>query len=337
MIACLAASLSAVNAAPVRHAFRVTNWSGGAYSDDQTKAFARCAATKPGPAGTAISYSVDRQFRWRVTLSNPAWNFIKGAEQNVILTVGKATSVMRANAIAIDRAVLELQTNDPILLFATLRIAQQLRVIVGGLVLEFSLDGGEEVLSALTKCLLRSTRYYQGVKSSKSIFDTHNVTPKSATQVEAVALVANIIAYARVADSQMLTTSERVSILPTDAAWKVGLITAGLTILEAPIPNERIVEAVIARSLPACHGGFFFISLPYVINKVSIVRMFVSCQTTETTTSSYYLVIPRPKAGHYVLSIVSTGSSFFGIAHRAADAYEAKLRAVIMLAVSKLP
>ena len=336
VVTCLAASLNTVEAASVRNAFRVTTWSGGAYSDDQTKAFERCAATKPGTAGTDISYSVDRQFRWRATLSNPAWNFIKGAEQNVRLTIGEANGLIHASAVAIGRTVLELQTNDPILFFAQLRIARQLRVIVGGLVLGFSLDGGEEVLSALTQCVLRSTRYYQSAKSTSSIFDSYKAASKSAIQTEATALVSKIIAYARVADSRMLTATEDISSFPIDAAWKVGLIMAGVTILEAPLPSERIVEAIIVRSLLACHGGFFFISLSDTINRAPIARIFVSCQTTETTTSSYQLVIPRPKAGHYVLSVVSTGSSFIGIAHRTADAYEARLRAIIMLAISNL-
>jgi hypothetical protein len=216
-----------------------------------------------------------------------------------------------------------------------LRIAQKMRITIGGLVLEPSLEGGEQVLSALTECALQFTHSYQGAKSNTSIFDSRQTASKE-IHTEAIALVSNIIAYARVPNSQSLPTLTDLSGLPIDAGWKVGLITAGVTVLDAPLAKERIAEEIIAHALRFCRGGFFFVSLPDAIDNMPIARVFDSCETTETTTSSYHLVIARPKAGHYVFSLLSTGSSLFGLAHRSADQYEATLRAIVMLAIEKL-
>jgi hypothetical protein len=335
VIGCLALSLSVAQAAHLRSKFKVGSWSGGAYFDDQKKTLDRCTATRPSLEGGDISYSVDREFQWSVTLSNPAWNFIKGARQSVILTVGQPPASMNAHAIAIDRAILKLQVADPMALFAKLRIAQKIRIIIGGLVLDLPLEGGEEVLSALTQCALRATHSYQSVKPSLSVFDSRQA-PSKATRAEAAALVSNIIAYAHVENSQALPTMMDLSGLPVDAGWKVGLVTAGVTILESPLPQERIVEDLIARSRRACRGGFFFVTLSDKVNDSPAGRVYDSCQTSETTNSSYHLVITRPKTGAYVLSLLSTGSSFFGAAHRLADQYEARLRSVVMLAIDQL-
>ena len=240
-----------------------------------------------------------------------------------------------ATAIAIENSVLELQANDPILLFAKLRIAQRMRLILGGLGLDFSLFGSDQVLSALTECLLRSTNSYRKMKSNNALFDDRDPSAALAARKEATALVSRIIEYARVRDSKVLPSDEGFT-LPADAAWQAGLVTAAVTIAEAPLPREQVAEAVVSNVLQACRGGFFFVSLPDTINNSPAMRVFTSCQTAETTTSGHYLILRRPKAGHYIVAVIGAGSSFFGIAHRSADEYETRLRTVIALAINKL-
>ena len=331
MIVGAAASGGSAQAASVRNSLNVPNWSGGAYLNERTKAFERCAATKGGGEGTSISYSVDQEYRWNVSLSNPAWNFVKGATQVVNLKIGDA-NVSSATAIAVDKTVLELQSLDPITFFAWFRVARQLHIGIGGLLLEFSLDGGEEVLSALTQCVLRATNFSKIEKSRSAILDSHD-SSDAAKQKEALAIVSDIISYSHMPDSKVLPAAEEFFNLTPDATWKVGLVTNHLIIFDVPIPIASVSEALVARSSRACQRGFFFISLPDKINKLEIERTFTSCQTTETTISSHFLVIPRSKSGYYILSVVSTGSSFLPVAHRAAAEYDARLRSIIMTAI----
>jgi hypothetical protein len=322
---------SCAYAANIRNSLNVPNWSGGAYLNERTKVFDRCAATKGSGEGTSISYSVDQEYHWNVSLSNPAWNFVKGAIQVVNLKIGDE-NVSNATAIAVDKTVLELQTSDPITFFARFRVARQLRIGIGGLLLEFSLDGGEEVLSALTQCVLRATNFSKIEKARSAILDSHDASDV-AKQKEASAIVADIISYSHLPDSKVLPAAEQFFNLTADATWKIGLITNHLIIFDVPIPIASVSEALIARSSRACQRGFFFISQPDKINQLQIERTFTSCQATETTISSHFLVIPRSKSGYYILAVVSTGSSFLPIAHRAAADYEARLRSIVMTAI----
>lgn len=334
LICFLAVGSRPVEAGPIKDAFRLGNWSGGAYFDDQTRAFEGCSAKTVNADGAAIAYSVNREFRWSVILSNPKWNFIAGTSRSLGLQIGDARPFADARVIATGRTAFELQTRDPILLFAELRAAQKIRLTIGGLVFGFSLYGGEEVLSDLTQCVLHETRTYRKTKSINSISALHDTVPQQEKHKEAVALASAIIAYAHVANSKMLDPAADFSNFPIDAAWRVGLVTAGLTITKVSFSSEQIADSMTASALRACGNGFFFISLPDKIDEVPIVRLFVSCQTSETTTSTYHLIIPRPKQGHYITTVVGSGSSLIGIAHKAANEYQARLRRVIMQAIS---
>jgi hypothetical protein len=335
-LACIALSQGGADGATLRNKFHVTSWSGGAYFDNGNKTFERCRATKSGPEGVELSFSVDRDLHWRVTLSNPAWAFVQGAKQYVNLTIGDPPTYLDASVAAIDRSELELHVADAVGLFAKLRIAPKMRLVIGGLVLDIPMDGGEQVLSALTKCVLRSAHHLSGGKSDAGLGAAPQGSSK-AIQTEAAALAANIIAYARIPNSKPVPAPGELSGVPVDAAWKVDLITAGVTILEAPQPKEQIANVIAARGQKSCRDGFFYITATGEIDKIPIMRLFVSCETTETTNSSYHLIVPRPKGGHYIFTVSSTASAFIALPHRQADAYEERLRAVVTVAINKLP
>ena len=134
---------------------------------------------------------------------------------------------MRAGALVTDRASVELQVNDSIALFSKLRMARQLRVSIGGFSLEFVLDGGDEVLTALTECALKQTRARRDPKARNSSFDLRTASIAADVREEAVALVTNIISYVGLADSQMVPPGDDVPGLPIDVGWKAGLVLAG--------------------------------------------------------------------------------------------------------------
>ena len=309
----------------------IPGWTGVVSSNEQSRAFERCAATKTIAEGTSISYSVDHNYRWTISLSNPTWNFMPGVNYAVILKIGDS-ELVRATAAAGDKTTLDLKSSDPIAFFARFRIARTLHVGIGGLHLEFTLDGGEEIFSALTQCALRATHFAKSEKAKSAILDSHDAA-NDARQKEAAKLVANIVSYSHMPDTKIQPTGEEFAAIKADATWKTGLVTAHLVIFENAAPMTGIADALIARSFRTCQGGFFFLSLPDKINETQIERVFASCQTTETTISNHYLVIPRPKSGYYILAVTSTGSSFISIAHKAADEYEARLRSIITTAI----
>ena len=332
---CLLAGAGAAEAAKLTSPFRVANWSGGALADDQTKAFDRCVATTQDAKGTSITYSINHEFRWGVALSNPSWNFIKGAALSLILRMGQEREPFNANAMVTDRSVLELQVKDPIALFSKLRNVRELRVVIGGLALEMALTGGDEVLSALTQCALRATRFRQNPKLKEPLFVARDPGDTS-LQEEARTIVAHLVAYAALRDSQMLTSPESFAEVPADIAWKGGLVTGGLTVLNTQSPIEPVENGLIERGIRTCRGGFFFASVTDTIDQTPTERIFTTCQTPESTTTLHHMVIERPKGGFYLLSLRSVAGGFSGIAQRALDEYEERIRAVIMVAIKKL-
>jgi hypothetical protein len=332
---CLVVSATPAPAAPMTSPFRAANWSGGALNNEQTKAFDRCVATTQDPKGNVITYSVNHQYQWGVALSNPTWNFVKGASLNLVLKIGQSADLLGATALATDKSVLEIQVKDTILLFSKLRGAREFRVAVGGLILELPLGAGDEALSALTQCAMRATRFRQNAKSKNSIFDSHDSTDPE-IQEEAKTLVANIIAYAASREAQILPKVDDFAEVPVDAAWKAGLVTVGVTIVDTHDAIQDVQDALVERGVRSCRGGFFFMPLPGTIDQAPIARVFTTCQTPEAVMTLYHLVIERPKGGFYVLSMRTTGSGFGGVAQKAVDEYEDRIRAVLMISIKKL-
>ena len=314
-----------------KFAINLPDWSGGASHNARTKAFEGCTATRTAGEPVRISFTVDRDFRWHVVFADAAWNFIKNTRQNVKVRVDDE-ELVSATALAREPDVLALETSDPISLFAQLRSARRLRVIIGGLLLDFPLDGGEEALSSLTQCVLRSTHDRRYATAGADLFDLGDAA-KMADAKEAAALATRIIEYSGIAESRILPPGQGSFVLPVDAGWKAGPVTGGVTIVKAPLPIVRIAQAIVARSLRACKGGFFFITRPEELNKSPIERIFTSCHLLESTTSAHHIVMHRPELGYYVISVVAVGSSFIGLPHKAANVYQARVRAVLGVAV----
>jgi len=64
---------TAVQAAGPTRVFPFGLWSGGAYTDDQTGAFSRCAAYVPNNSGVVTVVTVDRSFDWSLRFVDPGW------------------------------------------------------------------------------------------------------------------------------------------------------------------------------------------------------------------------------------------------------------------------
>ena len=64
---------TAVQAAGPTRVFPFGLWSGGAYTEDQTGAFSRCAAYVPNNSGVVTVVTVDRSFDWSLRFVDPGW------------------------------------------------------------------------------------------------------------------------------------------------------------------------------------------------------------------------------------------------------------------------
>jgi hypothetical protein len=328
ILALLASSQSAV--AGVLDSFRTGDWRGFAYSDAYRQ-FDRCSATKVSE-GASVTYSVDRQLHWSLRLSNPNWTFIKGASSSLTLKIDDLQPVT-GSAKAIDKTRLEFSPRDEIGFFADLRVAHELRAVMGGLLLHFSLDGGTETLSALTQCVTRFARY--PINSKTKIFDA-NASPSAARAKEAGDLAKLIISYSRVPKSQIIPP-ENKSNFPADATWKVdALVSTRLTVLESKVSLPDLLTAIASQASRECRGGFFFITKLEQNSGNLTGQAYSSCQTLDGITANYHLVFPRPKQGHYLITEATSGSSYINTGFRLARAYRANLHSIVMVAAQHL-
>jgi len=329
---CLASLMVNGATAAATKPFRIANWSGAAYSGDQTRQFERCAASFTNAGGIVISYAVDRDYRWHLSFSNPTWNFIEGYSWNSSLKLGDG-SVLRSRAVVVGSSNLEIRTEDGLSLFAALWTASQLQVTAGGLTFEFELISSNEVLSALAQCVLRQTGVAPRQNTARL---AGRIDP--AARDEAKAFATEILSYARIADVQMLPPSAAPAEGQAAAAWKTQLVTSTVDVVEAA--NIGRVDAmpmrIVEGDLRKCRGGFFFTSAMQEIDQLKVARTFTSCQTPESTIFVYYIAIARPKGGFYLLSSRSLGGGFGSVAQQQTELVDAKLRAVLMTAVSKV-
>jgi hypothetical protein len=322
---------SAPTSAGTLTSFRVNDWRGFAYSDDARK-FERCSATK-ALKGINITYSVDRQFGWSLRLSNPDWTFTKGAETGLILKIDELEPVS-GRATALEKDLIEFVSRDQIRFFADLRLARELRVVMGGLVFRLPVFDGSEALSALTQCAIRFSHF--PINRNAKIISTDHLDSKARTK-EAGALAKLILSYARVSRSQLETVPEDRPDTAPDAAWVLDtLVTTSIKIVDGANQLIKLANDVVSSRHRSCEGGFFFIALPEEVSGLSMGRIYSSCQTADGLSATYDLLVPRPKTGYYVINETTKGSPYILVGFRLLRAYEVNLRSVTPLAVREL-
>jgi hypothetical protein len=329
-----------VHAATVTNPIRIANWSGGSYSKENSKQFDHCGASATSSGGNAISYSVNREYRWRLTFSNPAWNFTSGLSLNLLLAMGERDHI-RGRAVAVEKQVLEVVVDDNISLFARLAMGGQMKVTAGGLAFEFQLADSDEVLTALAQCVMRSTGIAQNTKSKRpGAQRAAQPAPAldAAADEEARALAADLVGYAGITGARMSSLGEGSAEPRAAAVWKAGLVTGTVSVLG---PNdvakvEEMPDKLIDSEARKCPGGLFFLSELDAIDQSPVARVFTSCKAPEATTWSYYLAVPRPNGGLFLLSTMTKGSGFAGAVQRQAELVDAKVRATIMTSLRRL-
>ena len=329
-----------VNAATVTNPIRIANWSGGSYSKENSKQFDHCGASATNAGGIAISYSVNREYRWRLTFSNPAWNFTSGLSLNLVLAMGERDH-MRGRAVAVEKQALEVVVEDNISLFARLAMGGQMKVTAGGLAFEFQLADSDEVLTALAQCVMRSTGIAQNTKSKRpGAQRAAQPAPvaDAAADDEAKALAADLVGYAGITGARMSSPGEGSAELRVAVVWKAGLVTGTVSVLGPgdAAKVEEMPDKLIDGEARKCPGGLFFVSELDAIDQSPVARVFTSCKAPEAITSIYYLAVPRPNGGVFLLSTMTRGSGFAGAVQRQAELVDAKVRAIITTSLRRL-
>jgi hypothetical protein len=328
----VAATSRLATAAPIT--IKAANWSGGAGYQGPGKQFDRCFAASTNTNGIAISYAMDRQLRWSLTISNADWAFTNDFSLSVSLNLDGRP--FRGRAFMRENSSLQIEIEDQIALFATLRMAAKLRVTAGALAIEFDLANSSEALSAVAQCALK----YVGSRGANSPVKGKPVRIESTrdgeAQKEAVGFATTMKEYAGIGSFRVLATGDGLPGSIAAVGWKADSAGGGVTILP-PSSAARVIDVrnqLIELEQRRCRGEYFFVTAVDIIEQIEVARVYVACKMTDSTAITYYTAVPRSKGGAYVMTSAS-GQGFALILQRETETADAKLRGAVSKALRR--
>lgn len=321
--------------------FRISDWVGRAYWNKQEKQFDHCSAQLTNADKITMIYSLNRQYVWSLELSSPAWNFIKGSSFQVAFKLGDRGN-LRAQTVATEAQLVQVQLPDSLALFESFRRTVEMSFIAGGLTSRFDLAFNNQVLTALTKCVVRNNASPRS-HAAITTWLKSSVDPKSRTNNdvsihnEAAALATNIMTESTIPKAASMPQNSVPAGLTGDAFWKVDKLFFTVSILSHETSAlDDIPNLIIGGDAQRCRGDLFAGAKIDVFGTLRVARAITNCLTQEATTTVYYLAVPRKLGGIYLLATVTNGFELTALGEQTAEDVDAKVRASIVVALAKL-
>lgn len=327
---------SPLEAAPMQN-FRVNQWFAGSYSNDTTKMFSHCAAQARYNSGVLMLFSIGRNYDWNLSFAHPDWNLTQG-EKFPIEFVVDGMSPVSAQAVAIHKDQVKVPLPDSVPLFQKFRKGNRLTVAAAGQTFHFSLTDTAQLLPALMRCVAANVPLPPG-SMAKNPFAAANTAPLDASAPrssvsshgEATALMANVLSRSGIPGFELIAPAEIPTSLKADAVWKAGKTVGTLQIVESS-KLQDVPAQLIASDAKSCRGEYFSGSAPDENGDGSVARVFTGCRSKETTTTIYYVAVPRPKGGFYLFATLDDGRGEAGT--QPAKELDASIRKAVFQTVS---
>jgi len=279
---------------------------------------------------------------WTFELSNPSWNFPKGSTFEVAFGSGNR-SYFRQSVAALEPQLVRVLLPDSVNSFEAFRRLPKLELVAGGLTSQFDLNYGNQVLTALVKCV---QRYGATAKSRAAVAawlrspigPAKRPSADPGIQKEASSLAANIVSEADITNATTLKPNDSLPEARSDAAWKVGEIIFTVSILsQGDMPEiGDLTDLIIGGDAQNCRGDFFSGAMLDAIETVNVARAYTNCQTPQTSASIYYFVAPRKQGGLYLVKTIANGVEVTPTGEKNAKDLDGKIRASFMAALAKL-
>ena len=326
---------SGVSVAKTIKPLQISGWSGGATVDNKTKNFEYCLAHTTNSRGVSLFYRINEQYEWTLEVANSAWNFAPGFSVVLALTINDQ-SFSNQRATFVSNQTLQIQLNDSMAVFEILQRGRKLQVQARGINFDFDLIASDEVLFALVDCVDRQTGRGQHSKASnrnaRRAGPVKSPVMRDATaKAEAASLASQIMMHAQLPGSQVIAPKDIPPGLEIDAGWKAGSVLGSVAILSTA-KNDDVAIKIINQETITCRGKLFAATAPGRFDQANWVRAITSCRSPDTTTTKYFLGIPRDGGGYYVLGTSEAGIDPY---QRPAKEMSHKISSVIALVLSK--
>ena len=228
--------------------------------------------------------------------------------------------------------------------FEAFRRLMRLDIVAGGLTTRFDMTYGNQVLTALTRCV---ERYGPNAKSRAAVAAWlkspigPSARPSTDPEIikEAATLANGIVAEAGLPKAASLKPGDVPNGIPGDAVWKIGDILFTISVLpknEVPSEIGNLNDLMVGGDAQKCRGDFFAGAMLDVVETMSVARAYTTCQTDQATSATFYYVMPRKQGGLYLLKTTATGVELTPIQERAMRELDAKIRATAVTVLSKL-
>jgi S1-C subfamily serine protease len=145
-------AIGAAHAAGPFGSVNIGNWIGGAFTNDQTRAFSHCAATTPYANGIILVVGQNASGSWLLSFANPSFKFTKGETATIDVTFdGQEQARLFATANATNALTAIMPPN----VTRAFQKASLMVATAGRTVLQFELTSTAPLVAALANCVTR--------------------------------------------------------------------------------------------------------------------------------------------------------------------------------------
>lgn len=140
--------------AKTMYKFRSGPWNASAHTNNKTGAFSHCAASAKYKSGITLVFSVNRNYKWKMSFAKPSWRLNSGNSYPIVYRVDRNRIFKsRATAINSKMAMTPLPGKN---LFNQMRRGRKLYVKTKKDTLGFSLNGSSKMLASLVRCVKKN-------------------------------------------------------------------------------------------------------------------------------------------------------------------------------------
>jgi hypothetical protein len=132
--------------------FKVGNWDGGAYTNDETGKFSGCTVSTSYKSGVVFLISVTPELRWSLGFAHENWKLVPGSKFQMDLTFD-SSNIQVVNAFPLNKNLATVPMPDDSDVIRAFRSSHLMGLSALGSHYDFSLDGTSRVLPALVACV----------------------------------------------------------------------------------------------------------------------------------------------------------------------------------------
>jgi hypothetical protein len=300
--------------------FRVGNWAGGAFTNDQTGQFADCAGSAQFANSLVLTLLVAQNQNLALGFGSPGWTNKVGETVPIAIIIdGKKQYTFLGRAIA-PNAI--LMPAGAVAGFAEdLRDGALMQAAVLGQSYDFSLKDTAALIGALRACVQQQLAMNGGSvprPNSAGQIPPPGPVPDAPAPAPASPATDLALTAARIANKLLLLGGfHDGEILPPDqmapnlrthvARWRADGLSGAVNILSAGVaPDADHLAQLLANAVGnGCKGDFLGEHAHKIVDDNIVTRVVTVCKDSARTNEQRFFIVQNPRYGWIVFSLAA--------------------------------